>query len=217
MGFFKSHNGAYLLLAYFVLNREVKMEYLETISHWKESIEKFIMNDIKKCLDLDIMETGLIILTLSGTECISGYYCGRKADDNTFIEFLNSKFFPEEYNKYSENIYKHLRNGLVHDHTNKNNLFALFRNANDSPHLKTLSTTIGQRIFFNREIFAIDLLNAWEQYSNEIVDNPQLSLNFFKRINYRDRGYLGVHDIYEEDGNDGDMTQCQTPYPGGTI
>lgn len=188
----------------------------ETIAHWQQSIEKFIIEDIRKCIEHDFLESGLIILTLAGVECISGYFCGRKADQNTFCAFFDSKYFRNEYTTYSTQIYQCLRNGLVHDHTNKNNVFTLFRKVNDAPHLQKIYTDKGETISFNRENFANDLLNAWKTYSEEVFTDPRLAQNVIKRIGDKNRGFLVVKDTILHQEKNG-KSQQQKKYFGGTV
>lgn len=189
----------------------------ELINRWKQSIDEFIIQDIRKCVELDFLESGLIILALTGAECISGYFCGREADKDTFCEFLASKYFPGEYQELSRNIYECLRNGLVHDHTNKNNVFTLFRKVGDAPHLHRISTDKGETITFNREVFARDLVRAWENYSGDVTTDRNLEHNFMKRINDKDRGFLVVKDIHLYNHTETDQTEKEYVYSGGTV
>lgn len=169
----------------------------QIINQWKDSIEYFIIRDIKKCLDDDFLETGLVILSLTGIECISGYYCGQEANKNTFINFLNSKYFPDIYNLYSIKIYENLRNGLLHDQVIKYDVFTLFRREDDAPHLHILSLSGSQSIAFNREVFAKDFLSTWQVYSSDILTDPQLYQNLLRRIGDKDRRFLIIKNIME--------------------
>lgn len=184
------------------------------ITQWLKSIDEFIIHDIRQCLKNDFLGTGLIILTLAGVECISGYFCGKKADKQTFCEFLSSEYFPQPYATYSSQIYEKLRNGLVHDHTNKNNIFCMFRNEKDSSHLKEELNEEGERfITFNRETFAKDFINAWEILSKKVIDEPMGAQNVRKRIGDRNRRFLIVKDISLRNQE----TDKLRKYHGGTI
>jgi len=85
----------------------------EFIKSWKNWMEAFVIDDIKKALDKDALEVGLIILTLLGIECLSAYYTGKRdSDSGTFEKFMR-KYFPPAYTQYADKIYRSLRNGLI--------------------------------------------------------------------------------------------------------
>src|SRR3954454_884609 len=90
------------------------------IQEWKQSVENFVVSDIRGCLDRDILEVGLIILTLVGIDCLGGYFTGKPSEQETFREFISSNDFPPGYQNVAAELYG-LRNGLVHDYTTKHN------------------------------------------------------------------------------------------------
>ncbi len=52
------------------------MSDLEILVKWQEWIEKFVIEDVRKSLNVpedSAIQIGLIILSLLGTECLSGY------------------------------------------------------------------------------------------------------------------------------------------------
>jgi hypothetical protein len=69
----------------------------QMLQDWKQSIEDFVISDIRGCLDRNILEVGLIILTLVGIDCLGGYFTGKPSEQETFREFISSKYFPPEY------------------------------------------------------------------------------------------------------------------------
>src|SRR5574341_400120 len=88
----------------------------EFMKGWKSWIEAFVVNDIKKALDKDALEVGLIILTLLGIECLSAYYTGKRDSDSSTFEKFIKKYFPPNYAQYADKIYRSLRNGLAHSY-----------------------------------------------------------------------------------------------------
>jgi hypothetical protein len=169
------------------------------ITEWRTWIEAFVINDIKKALDKDMLEVSLIILSLLGTECLSAYWSGtRDSNSGTFSKFIG-EYFPPAYKDYSKAIYRSLRNGLFHNYVpvkikidSKEIMpFVMQRNKNE-PHLVPCKS--GQRfpVYFNREIFARDFLAAWDKFSADLDQKPQLVKNVVARAR---KGFLIVGDI----------------------
>ena len=171
----------------------------EFIRGWKNWIEAFVVNDIKKALEKDALEVGLIILTLLGTECLSAYYTGkRNSDGGTFEKFVK-KYFPPAYTQYADKIYHSLRNGLAHSYvpakirinSNEITLFVMMRNQGE-PHLVPHQAGSQYPVIFNRAQFALDFITAWENYVQAIDVNTQLQKNIIARAQ---KGFLVVDDI----------------------
>jgi len=162
-------------------------------------MEAFVIDDIKKALDKDALEVGLIILTLLGIECLSAYYTGKRdSDSGTFEKFMR-KYFPPAYTQYADKIYRSLRNGLAHSYTpvkikiaSKEIIpFVMVRNQGE-PHL--VPSRVGNQypVIFNRAQFALDFITAWENYIQDIDVNMQLQKNIIARAQ---KGFLVVDDI----------------------
>ncbi|HVO70062.1 MAG TPA: hypothetical protein VMT24_08455 [Aggregatilineaceae bacterium] len=167
------------------------------LQEWKKDLEDFVITDIKKSLAANMLETSLIILGLIGTECVSGYFAGKPANQKTFVDFMD-KYFPASYVPYSELIYLSLRNGLLHDHTIKT-IPAIWKEPpfwlnreQDEPHLVPCKPGQSYPVWFNRHTFAGDFLAAWEKYLSEIAQSEDLRRKLMKRI--QTRGYLKVVD-----------------------
>ncbi|MFO7681726.1 MAG: hypothetical protein R6X34_16910 [Chloroflexota bacterium] len=166
------------------------MEHKDLIE-WKASVEKFIISDIQISLNHDFLEVGLIILTMIGIDCLGGYYVGKPADADTFKAFLESIYFPKPYHQMSADLF-YLRNGLVHDYTSKNGKFIFFRNQGDgATHLQPY---VGNQypIVLNRQIFAQDFLAAWEMYSRDVFQRPDLAEKALKRTQATGKGFFVV-------------------------
>lgn len=99
------------------------MSNLAILADWQKWFQDFAIEDIRKALDLETrnqpsLEIGLIILSLIGTEALSGYSAGKPADGTTFVDFVKA-YFPSAYGPYANQIYASLRNGLAHDYVVK--------------------------------------------------------------------------------------------------
>lgn len=167
----------------------------ELLLDWQESIEQFIIGDIRTCLDHDTLEVGLIILSLVAIDSLSGYYCGSQSNRATFKSFLISECFPSQYGALADDLYA-LRNGLVHDYTSKKSKFAFFRRKSDGhPHLQEFHHENGTSISLNREILAQDVLLAWKHFSKSVQSNQILQKKIHERIRQAGRGFLIVKTI----------------------
>src|SRR5947207_2018362 len=82
---------------------------------WIEDIDKFVVNDIRKALEQDILETSLIILGIIGIDTLGGYYEGTPASTHSFVVFIE-EYFPKRYSPFAKLIFKCIRTGLLHDH-----------------------------------------------------------------------------------------------------
>ena len=181
-------------------------------SLWRD----FVVNDIRGSLNKDTLEVGLIILTMVGIDCISGYFAGRRADTTTFKQFVTSKYFPAAYHSLADDLFQ-LRNGLVHDYISKNNKFVFFRREGEGiPHLERFRSKEGESIALNREVLAKDFLTAWERYSNDVFRDHTLAEQTLRRILEVGRGFLVVKNLTPlstEEPHGPDSEQ----YRGGTI
>ncbi len=188
----------------------------QLLNEWKQSMENFVVNDIRGSLNRDVLEVGLIILTMVGIDCLSGYFTGKPADKTTFKQFVTSKYFPAAYHSLADDLFQ-LRNGLVHDYTSKNNKFVFFRKEGDGlPHLERFHNAEGESISLNREVLAKDFLTAWERYSSDVFRDRTLSEKALRRIFEAGRGFLVVKNITPlliEEARDPNRAQ----YSGGTI
>lgn len=155
---------------------------------FRDSFEKFVIQDLKKALNSDV-EVGTIILTTIGIECLSGYFMGKPADGKTFKSFID-EFMPD-YSNHAITIYKCVRNGLVHDyilkeHEGKSFLFTRDRG---EKHLVPVEDRPGW-YYLNRENFASDFLKAQEQFFEKVNQNQKFYNRVLKRLN--DGSFLDV-------------------------
>lgn len=197
----------------------------EELQLWKASMDQFVIHDIKVALQKDVLEAGLIILTLVGIESLSGYYMGKKADKDTFISFLQTDFFPKTYHAFAEDLYR-FRNKLLHDYTSTGDTIILFRTEDQahSQELKHLHPIYPGRPYpfcLVREEFGKDLLTAWDRFSSATFSDENLANNVLRRIQNTGRGFLIVKEIPRdplEDISTGELNQASDEgYTGGTI
>ncbi len=161
---------------------------------FRESFEKFIVQDLKKALNAEV-EVGVIILTVIGIESLSGYFAGKKSDGETFKAFIDA--FMPEYSAHTETLYKCIRNGLAHDyiikeHDGKSFLFT--RNAGEK-HLTPVLHRNGW-FYLNRRQFAIDFLGAQKHFFQELEVNDELQERALSRLNKK--GFLDVFTFHVE-------------------
>lgn len=196
------------------------MDQSKLLRLWKESMEQFVIHDIKASLQKDVLEVGLIILTLIGIDSLSGYYVGEKASTQTFKKFIQTSYFPKSYHHLADDIYV-LRNRLVHDYTSTRDKIVLFRTeeqAHDQGlrHLHPLRLTEKYPICFVRETFAKDFLEAWSRFSNDVTTDDKLANNVVSRVKKVGREFLVVKEI-EAEPRTNESTHSGRNYTGGTI
>ena len=127
-----------------------------------------------------------LLLGFSIVEYLSGYYAGKQSQKKDFIAFVKV-YFPEQYFPYIDDIYVHLRNGLVHNLTIKNpwqNSPINFILEKESPlHLVSKE----EKIVFSSQHFIEDTRRAMVMFFYDLSmnadDNPELVSNFNKRFN----------------------------------
>jgi hypothetical protein len=149
------------------------------INEWKKSIEGFVVNDIRYAVENDKLETGLIILTCAGVDCLGGYFTGKQADREPFTKFV-VEFFPDVYKSYADDIYD-LRNKLVHDHIIHRKFIANRNQDEAERHLQPCRFKGQDRIWFNRYAFANDFLNAWGDYLERVSTDVDTYTKMVKR------------------------------------
>ena len=155
----------------------------EEIQNWINDMEKFSIGELRKAVEKDDLEVGLIILTVVGIDCLGAYLAGRQdVVPQTFKDFIN-KYFSLTYQQHQmiDNIYI-LRCGLVHQYKINDDKFYFVRDESEGHHLAPVAINGKPRIIFNRKIFAKDFLKAWEDYSKEIFENDQLAENVLKKV-----------------------------------
>jgi len=150
---------------------------------FKDSFEKFIIQDLNKSLKSDI-EVGTIFLTVIGLECLSGYFVGKPSNKETFISFINA--FMPRYFPHAKAIYQCIRNGLSHDYIIKESegqSFLFTRNRGEK-HLIPLEGK-PKWFYFNREQFALDFLDAQRNYFEQVDNDQELFERAVRRLKLR--------------------------------
>ncbi len=171
------------------------------MAQWEKWFNVFVIEDIRKCLDLEThnqpsLQIGLIILSLIGTEALSGYFAGQPADRTTFVPFVK-QYFPRAYSPYAEQIYASLRNGLAHDYVIKDIQIGtqavspfLLNGKENEPHLREVSPPAPFPVTFNRIAIAKDFLAAWKRYLSDLYSDPILLQKLVNRVNQK--GFMMV-------------------------
>lgn len=161
---------------------------------WGEFRQKFavwVVGDIEKSLQAGV-GLGTIILTTVGIECLSGYYAGEETERKHFVKFMQD--FMPAYGNYADDIYACIRNGLAHDYVikrnTKTNRSFKIRDRQGEPHL-TPSRLEPDVIYFNRETFARDFLEAQRRYF-EKAENDQSTWDTAMQRLKSPRGFLTV-------------------------
>ena len=148
--------------------------------NFRSSFEKFVVKDLEKALNTDI-EVGIIILTVFGIECLSGYFAGKDSDRETFKGFID-KFMPT-YSIHSKTIYNCIRNGLAHDYIIKEieGRSFLFTRNHGEKHLVPVEGK-PKWYYLNRESFALDFLKAQKDFFEQVNRDEILSRSVLKRL-----------------------------------
>jgi len=160
-------------------------------AEFRKHFQVFIADDIEKALNAGL-EVGVIILTVIGIDCLSGYYAGKETNRQFFVNFM--KVFMPSYGSYADDIYSCVRSGLAHDYVIKRNSKSkrsfVFSRDQGEPHL--VPTNVNPDvIFLNRETFARDFLEAQRKYF-EKAENDQSTWNkALLRLNGQ-KGFLTV-------------------------
>ena len=151
----------------------------EKLMAWRDWFNVFVVEDIKRAIDdeRELLQVGLIILSLLHTEALSGYYFGTKAEKKTFVPFV-LRYFPATYYPLAEDIYI-LRNQLAHDYISEK--FAL-KGKRGEPHLMPAKPGEPLPIAFNRIAIAEDFVHAWDQYSLDVLLEEDLRRKALARI-----------------------------------
>lgn len=161
---------------------------------FKESFEKFIVQDLKKSLNANV-EVGVIVLTSIGIECLSGYFTGKESDDKTFSIFIE-RFMPQ-YSPHAVTLYKCVRNGLAHKYIIKEyegKSFLFTRNKGDK-HLIPVENKQGW-FYLNREQFALDFIKAQKDFFQCVEVDEELQERAMKRLG--DKSFLDVFSFQED-------------------
>lgn len=130
-----------------------------------------------------------LLLGFSIVDYLAGYFAGRKSEAKDFIVFVN-RYFPDQYKVYTEDIYHHLRSGLVHNLTLQNpwipsnTPFIIEKQSND--HLLNANG----KVVFSIYHFIEDARRAEIMYFYDLImkpdENKELIEKFHKRFNKQD-------------------------------
>jgi hypothetical protein len=130
-----------------------------------------------------------LLLGFSIVDYLAGYFSGKSSRAKDFVLFMN-RYFPDQYKPYAEDIYHHLRSGLVHNLTLQNPWFQ--SNAPFSIDKKTDNhlKSVNEKVMFSIYHFIEDARRAAIMYFHNLImhpgENEALIQNFHKRFNKQD-------------------------------
>lgn len=143
----------------------------EYLTLWEKSMNDFLIHDIRIALDQNSLRAGVLILSLVAVDCLGGYYTGNLSKTNTFKEFLESRYFPPKYKEHKNLIWDDLRNALFHDYSFTDIKIDLFGTSQEANDLKHLQKTASGKVCFFCDVFAQDVLIAWDKFSKDVREN----------------------------------------------
>lgn len=130
-----------------------------------------------------------LLLGFSTVDYLAGYFAGKSSQAKDFVSFLN-RYFPDNYKPFTEDIYHHLRSGLVHNLTLQNPWFQ--SNTPFSVDKKSANhlQNVGGKVVFSIYHFIEDTRRAAIMYFYDLImkpdENKELVQNFHKRFNKQD-------------------------------
>ncbi len=130
-----------------------------------------------------------LLLSFSIVDYLAGYFVGKKSQAKDFISFLN-KYFPEQYKPYAEDIYDHLRSGLVHNLALQNPWFQSMVPFTVEKQSNSHLLSVSGKIIFSIYHFIEDTRRAGIMYFYDLImkssENEELIKNFHRRFNKQD-------------------------------
>jgi hypothetical protein len=151
-------------------------------------LHKIIFPDAMKAL-MSGGELSSLLLGFSIVDYLAGYFAGKSSQAKDFITFLN-RYFPKQYEPYANDIYHHIRSGLVHNLTlqnpwiQSNTPFIIERRSDD--HL----LSVNSKVVFSIYHFIEDTRRAEIMYLYDLImkpdENQGLIRNFHRRFNKQD-------------------------------
>jgi hypothetical protein len=164
-------------------------EKLDWFNRFQKHFDLWVFKPIDRLVSSDDALVAFILMSCS-IDYLASFWWGddtKREVGIAYIGFVNN-YFPE--NVYdSQELYKSLRNGLVHLFTIKGGTYALKHNR---PDLHLQKAKNGQLIL-NSENFYQDLLIAKERYFTEVQSNDKLLDKAWQR--YERDGFLDLLEI----------------------
>jgi hypothetical protein len=130
----------------------------------------------------------IILLDLAEVDYLTGYFVGHKTSGKDYKDFLGSKYFPQEYKPFIEDIYNQLRCGLLHNLVLLNPWHGKGIEFKITIALDTHLQNDKEGVtIFNPMTFATDINRAFIMYAYDLIhrtnEHPELVKNFERRFN----------------------------------
>jgi hypothetical protein len=130
-----------------------------------------------------------LLLGFSIVDYLAGYFSGKSSKEKEFAAFV-SRYFPEQYKPFLQDIYRHLRSGLVHNLTLQNPWTSpetpFYLEKESEKHLQVQNG----KVIFSIYHFIEDTRRAEIKFFYDLVmkpdDNQDLIAKFHKRFNKQD-------------------------------
>jgi len=130
-----------------------------------------------------------LLLSFSIVDYLTGYFAGKSSTARDFVAFMN-RYYPELYKPYIDDIYHHLRSGLVHNLNLRNPWIKTtipFSISKETEfHLQPKDGTVK----FSIHHFIEDTRRAGVMYFYDLImrstENQELIKKFHKRFNKQD-------------------------------
>lgn len=172
---------------------KTNVSILQKVQIVKGSIKYLVLDEIQRAMSGGAT-LGAFIIASCAIDYLATFASGRKSNRGHIAESYKNfikKYFPPEYSKYAEGIYKDLRCGMVHGLSAQN--FAFVYDQPDK-HLKLWKPDTGI-ICLNLENFIDDLIKAANKYIQALDSDIRLQQNLEERFD--DSSILVIYDEYE--------------------
>ena len=130
-----------------------------------------------------------LLLVFSTIEYLTGYYSGKNSQEKFFVSFME-RYFPSQYKNFTQEIFRQLRCGLIHNLTiinpwNSSDIQFILEKYSKL-HLQKAEN----KIVFSTMHFLEDTRRATYMYQYDLImkqeENKDLINNFNRRFNKKD-------------------------------
>ena len=164
-----------------LVNAPIELKATKILQYLRDTV----IPDAMKAISYNSELSGLL-LVFSVVDYLAGFYCGKNTRMKDVVNFME-KYFPSVYKPYLNDIYQHIRCGLVHtlslSNPWKNNSFSFKLIKNSKFHLQFKDGFV----IFSIMIFTQDTSRAAFMYLHDVINskdnNCLIRENFVKRFN----------------------------------
>jgi hypothetical protein len=152
---------------------------LDEIDGYRQHFDAMYVGGIPHLMNEDGAYLAFLAI-ITATDALAGLFAPSKGTGERFRAFVET-YFPPDHRPYAERLWE-LRNGVVHSF-NPGPFFALTYHASRH-HLKSPFGIVT----LNAEDFFAALLSASSAYFEALLQEPDLQVNFQKRVKAKDGG-----------------------------